>query len=299
MANYTYGTLPFGTTTFTTPVAGTDDVITATALFDFTIGGNGGNDIVRTGDGNDSITTGAGNDAIDAANGNNTINAGNGINTVTTGSGDDTISSGTGNDKIEAGNGNNTVTAGDGTNTVTTGSGNDTITTGAGADVINSGAGNDIIIAGAGDDRINSGAGNDKVNAGVGNDLVTPGGGTDSLTGGGGHDTFIFGSLADAVLGADTIADFNIARPSGAGEGDMINLAGLVHDFNGARSSSLVDLVAHGYLHFSAGGGGTVLSYDSNGNAAGGTIGVLVTLVGVGFTTEGAAVHDFADNITT
>ena len=55
--------------------------------------------------------------------------------------------------------------------------------------------------------------------------------------------------------------------------------------------------MSRGYLDFSAGGGGTVISYDSNGSAAGGAIGVLVTMVGVGFSTEAAAVSAFADNI--
>jgi hypothetical protein len=55
--------------------------------------------------------------------------------------------------------------------------------------------------------------------------------------------------------------------------------------------------VKSGHLDFSAGGGGTVISFDSNGSASGGSAGVLVTLVGVPFTTEGAAVTSFADNI--
>ena len=261
MSNYTYGSPPFTSTTFTAPLAGSDDVITAINAADFTINGNGGNDVVSTGSGNDTITTGSGNDTI------------------------------------SAGDGNNTVTAGDGTNSVTTGSGNDTITTGAGNDVINSGAGDDIITAGAGNDVINSGAGNDSVSAGTGNDVINSGGGTDSLVGGGGHDSFVFGSLADARLGADTISDFSTSDPWQAGEGDWLDLRGLVDDFTSLRGDSFAQLVASGHLDFSAGGGGTVISFDSNGSAAGGSIGVLATLVGVGFSTEAAAVLTFGDNI--
>ena len=40
-----------------------------------------------------------------------------------------------------------------------------------------------------------------------------------------------------------------------------------------------------------------MISFDSNGSAAGGSIGVLATLVGVAFSTESDAVTAFADNI--
>ena len=234
MANYKYGVPPFSTTTFTSPVAGTDDVFTAKVLADFTINGNGGNDVVRTAGGNDTITTRAGADVVNS------------------------------------------------------GGGNDIVTTGGGNDRINSGGGNDRII---------SGGGNDKVNAGTGNDRITPGGGIDALIGGGGHDTFVYGRLADARLGADTISDFSTSSPTGPGEGDVLDLHGLIDDFTGLQGASLAQLVASGHLDFSAGGGGTVISFDSNGSAAGGSIGVLATLVGVGFTTEGASALAFGDNI--
>jgi len=207
MANFTYGVLPFTSTTFTSPVAGTDDVITAIDPADFTINGNGGND------------------------------------------------------------------------SVTTGSGNDTITTGDGADIVNSGGGDDT------------------VNAGTGNDSVTSGGGLDSLTGGGGHDTFVYGSLADALLGADTISDFSTSSANELDEGDVLNLKDLVVDFTGLSGLTLENLVASGHLDFSGDSTNTVLSFDSNGSAAGGVTGVLVTLVGVGFSTEGNAVNSFADNV--
>ena len=263
MAHFTYGTPPFTTTTFTSPVAGTDDVISAINPASFTINGNGGNDSITTGSGNDTITTGSGNDTI------------------------------------TAGDGNNTVTAGDGTNVVTTGSGNDTITTGSGADVVNSGGGDDIINTGAGNDIINAGSGNDTVNAGAGDDRITGGAGIDSLIGGGGHDTFVYGSLADARTGADTISDFSTSSPKALGEGDVLDLTGLVHDFTGlpGHHLTLAQLVAPGWLHFSGDSSNTVISFDSNGPFAGGVTGVLVTLVGVGFSSEGHSLSAFADNI--
>jgi len=263
MANYTYLTPPFLSTTFTSPLAGTNDVIIANVMANFTINGNGGSDVVITGGGNDTITTAAGND------------------------------------NLNAGNGNNTVNAGGGNNIVTSGSGNDTINTGSGTDIVNSGTGADIINTGAGVDTINSGGGSDIINAGTGNDIITAGAGIDVITGAGGHDTFVYVSLADAVLGADIIADFITTVPSGAGEGDLLRITGLVHDFTGVLSYTLVSLVANGFIHFSAGGGGTVVSFDSNGIVAGGSIGTLVTLVGVAFSSEANSVISLADNIIT
>jgi Ca2+-binding RTX toxin-like protein len=224
------------------------------------------------------------------------VTAGAGRNIVTSGSGNDTITTGAGNDKIAAGDGNNTVTAGDGTNIVTTGSGNDTITTGAGADNVDSAGGNDIITTGGGRDVINAGAGDDTVNAGTGDDRITPGAGIDTLTGGGGRDSFIYDSLATALLGADTISDFVTSSPN-AGEGDVLNLVGLVNGFTDLSGETLTQLVASGHLDFSGNSTNTVISFDSNGSAAGGSTGVLVTLVGVGFTSEANSLIDFADNI--
>ncbi|MES2634470.1 MAG: calcium-binding protein [Pseudomonadota bacterium] len=298
MPSYSFGTPPFTTTTFTSPFAGTDDGITAQGNKDFTINGNGGNDKVVSGGGNDTITTTSGNDLIRAGDGNNTVNAGDGTNIVKSGTGNDTITTGSGVDEIEAGDGNNTVDAGDGTNTVTTGAGNDTITTGAGQDLIKAGSGDDIITAGAGADRITAGDGDDSVNAGEGDDWINAGGGTDSLIGGGGHDTFAYRSLADAVSGADTISDFNTSNPGLEGEGDILHLSRLVNDFANAPSgTTLAKLVASGHLSFSGDSETTVISFDSNGNSAGGSIGTLVTLVGVAFTTEGDAVMAFNDNV--
>lgn len=185
----------------------------------------------------------------------------------------DVISATTSDDFTINGNGGNDV--------VTTGSGNDTITTGAGADVINAGGGDDVI------------------NAGAGNDTITPGGGADSLIGGGGHDTFVYGSLADALLGADTISDFSTSSPKEQGEGDVLNLKGLVGGFTGLHGSTLEKLVASGHLDFSGDSSNTVITFDSNGSAAGGATAVLVTLVGVAFATEAASVLAFHDNIVT
>lgn len=280
MANYTYPVPPFSTTTFTSPLAGTNDVITTNSSDNFTINGNGGNDEVTTAGGDDTITTTTGNDVIIARNGNNSVSAGGGTNSVTTGSGNDTITTGSGADNINSG------------------SGNDTITTGGGRDIVRSDGGADIIDSGAGSDRILAGAGDDTVNAGAGKDSILAGAGIDSLTGGGGHDTFVYVSLADAMLGADSISDFRTSPPRGAGNGDMLDLRNLVNDFSNLPSNiTLDDLVASGHLSFSGTSGETVISFDSNGSAALGSAGILVSMTGVAFTSEMNSILAFNNNI--
>jgi Ca2+-binding RTX toxin-like protein len=299
MANYTYGTLPFGTTTFTAPLAGTHDKISALDAEDFTINGNGGNDIVKTGSGNDTITTGAGNDIIRAHAGNNTVSAGDGTNQVTTGSGNDVVTTGAGADSVASGDGDDTVTTGGGRDVIEAGGGNNTITAGAGKDLVRSGSGADVIDAGSGKDRIASGAGDDSVNAGAGDDRINSQAGIDTLAGGGGHDMFVYGDLASAMLGADTISDFSRANPANLSEGDSLNLKGLVADFTGTSGLSFDELVASGHLSISGTPTSTVISFDSNGSAALGSQGTLVTLDGVAFVSEESSLLVLADNVFT
>jgi Ca2+-binding RTX toxin-like protein len=300
MANYTYGTLPFGTTTFTVPLTGTDDNISAlNPATDFTIDGNGGNDLIKTGSGNDTVTTGAGNDIIKTAGGNNTVSAGDGTNKVITGSGDDVVTTGAGADSVVSGGGDDTLTTGSGRDVIRAGDGNNTITAGAGNDLVRSGNGSDLIDAGSGKDNIVSGGGNDSINAGAGNDRINSQGGIDTLAGGGGHDTFVYAGLHGAMLGADTISDFSKANPANVSEGDVLNLKGLVADFTGTSGLSFEELVASGHLSITGTSEATVISFDSNGSAALGSQGTLVTLEGVAFVSEDASLLVLADNVFT
>jgi Ca2+-binding RTX toxin-like protein len=299
MANYTYGNLPFGTTTFTAPLAGTHDTILALDAADFTIGGNGGNDVVKTGSGNDTVTTGAGNDTIKASSGNNTVSAGDGTNQVTTRNGDDVVTTGTGVDSVDSGGGDDTVTTGGGRDEIQAGNGNNTLSAGAGNDLVRSGSGSDLIDAGSGKDNIASGGGNDSIDGGTGDDRINSGGGIDTLAGGRGHDMFVYAGLDGAMLGADTISDFSKADPAELGEGDVLNLKGLVADFTGTSGSSFDELVASGHLSISGTSEATVISFDSNGSAALGSQGTLVTLEGVAFVSEEASLLVLADNVFT
>jgi len=102
------------------------------------------------------------------------------------------------------------------------------------------------------------------------------------------------------MAGADTISDFNAADPTLlAGDGDRLNLKELVASFTGTTGLSFDELVASGHLTISGTPSETVISFDSNGSAALGSQGVLVTLNGVGFVSEADSLLVLADNVFT
>ncbi|MGX9393321.1 T1SS-143 repeat domain-containing protein [Nitrobacteraceae bacterium UC4446_H13] len=91
-------------------------------------------------------------------------------------------------------------------------------------DIIVGSKGNDTIYGLNGNDQLSGGLGNDTLNGGAGNDWLSGGLGRDTLTGGTGADTFAFGEHGPSNV--DTILDYN------AGEGDKIDLTGLLHSLN-------------------------------------------------------------------
>jgi Ca2+-binding RTX toxin-like protein len=71
---------------------------------------------------------------------------------------------------------------------------------------------NDVINGQGGNDTINGSGGDDLLRGGSGNDLLIGGQGNDTLVGGIGADSFLYdtdGAFNSAVVGIDTIADFN------------------------------------------------------------------------------------------
>ncbi len=71
---------------------------------------------------------------------------------------------------------------------------------------------NDVINGQGGNDTINGSGGDDLLRGGTGNDLLIGGPGNDTLVGGVGADSFLYdtnGAFNSAVVGIDTIADFN------------------------------------------------------------------------------------------
>ncbi len=167
------------------------------------------------------------------------------------------------------------------------------------ADDIDGGDGNDLIFGQGGDDEIKGGAGDDTIYGGAGDDLIHGGAGSDILDGDGGSNTFVYDSLADAASGTDTINGFDTGTPTPGVGGDRIDISDLLSGFTGADGMTLTQLEANGFITFSGANGNadTVISFDSNGSAAGGTAGDLLVLTGVSFTSAAASVTTLQDNI--
>ena len=131
------------------------------------------------------------------------------------------------------------------------------------------------------------GIGNDLLSGGNGNDKLIGGAGIDTLTGGLNNDIFVFNAPLSA-LNRDTITDFNhVADTFQLENAVMTTLGAGVHALSatmfraGAAAADANDHViynqANGYL-----------SYDSNGNGAGG-----VTLLAVLTNKPVLAANDF------
>ena len=265
-----------------------------------TVNAGQGANIITGGNGADTITVLDGGNIIRAGNGANTVTSGGGADVVFTGTGGDTIVTGGGADRITLRGGADSVDAGAGqdrliidysamtTNvsggitggngltgyvghiadlqvslidfqssesfTITTGSGNDALTTGNGADILRGNDGADLFKSGGGQDQLFGGAGNDTLRGGQGADV---------LTGGAGADLFVFGTVAEAGIGAgrDHILNFQTSadRIGLALIDANLNVAGnQAFDFIGSTGFSSVA----GQLRFANG----LVSGDVNGD---------------------------------
>ena len=116
---------------------------------------------------------------------------------------------------------------------------------------------------------LTGGIGNDSLSGGIGNDTLIGGTGIDRLTGGTGNDFFVFNAPLSAA-NRDYISDFNhLYDTFGLENAVMAKLGAGVHALNpaffraGAAAADANDCIVYnratGYL-----------SYDSNGNGAGG-----------------------------
>lgn len=142
--------------------------------------------------------------------------------------------------------------------------------------VVGNGAANNLY-GGDGNDDLRGGAGVDHLSGGNGADTLNGGTGLDLLTGGDGNDRFVFNS-ANVAANRDHIADFSH-------DADAIFLesaiyaqlgGGAMHGVNGAffhLGAAPAD--ANDYLNYNQATG--VLTYDTNGNGAGGST-VIATL---------------------
>jgi len=252
-----------------------------------TIIGSSGDNIIDGGAGVDTVQFNAVSAAV-------TVSLATG---VATGQGTDTlrnIENVTGsnlNDTITGNNGNNVIDGGGGADVLAGLGGNDTYFVDNAADVVKeaAGAGNDQVFTtvsyklGAGQSietlSVASSAGGATINltgnelsqAIIGNDrpnFINGGGGNDTLTGKGGADTFMFNTALSATGNVDRITDF-------APSSDKIDLAKSIFSalnvgtlpstafFVGPAAHDADDRIVYNPVSGS-------LTYDSNGNAAGG-----------------------------
>ena len=147
--------------------------------------------------------------------------------------------------------------------------GDDTLVGTAGADVIDGGNGKDTI-SGLG--------GADNLIGGNGIDTLAGGEGADTLTGNNGNDDFYYGATSE---GGDTVTDFASGTDGfvflqsafgggslSAGTLDASNFSIITEAYDGTNGTSAAATGnTAGFVYDSTNG---VLSYDSNGNAAGG-----------------------------
>jgi Ca2+-binding RTX toxin-like protein len=146
----------------------------------------------------------------------------------------------------------------------------------AGADAIVGSAFADTILGGTENDTITGNAGNDILNGGANNDTLFGGIGIDNLTGGANNDIFVFNTALNAATNRDIVTDFTHGV-------DKFHLENAVFTKLGAGVHTLSPLFFHAgaaaadandYIVYNQATG--VLSYDANGNAAGGAIAFAV-----------------------
>lgn len=137
-----------------------------------------------------------------------------------------------------------------------------------GNDTVTGSTRGETILGGAGQDGINGLGGADKINGGLG---------TDILTGGEGGDAFVFNAAMSTANNRDTITDFygpeDVFHLDNAIFTKLGNPGALNADFFKANANGTArDANDHIIYNTSTG----VLSYDSNGNAAGGVTEICV-----------------------
>ena len=223
------------------------------------------------------MTGNSGNNRLDGGNGNDTLNGGAGTDTLIGGAGNDTFVLGGDNDSVSDSAGTDTITstiarslAGYATieNLTLLGSANINCAGNGLNNVLTGNSGNNILEAGSGNDTVNGGSGADRLLGGLGND---------TLTGGAGTDIFLFNTALNASTNVDRITDFSVADDSIWLENSVMTALGANGTLaSGAfvrNTSGLAQDASDRIIYESDTGN---LYYDSNGNAAGGSVLIAV-----------------------
>ena len=141
----------------------------------------------------------------------------------------------------------------------------------AGNDTVNGTASADYLVGAGGNDKVNGLAGNDTLLGGTGIDTLTGGTGKDTLTGGASGDFFVFNSVLNAITNVDRITDFSAPADTIRLENGIFTAFAAVGAIaadafhQGAAAHDATDRIIYNPLN-------GALNYDSNGDAAGGTI---------------------------
>lgn len=258
---------------------------------DATINGTNGNDKIAGHDTGQTIV----NDIIDGLLGNDVIWGLAGQDRLTGGVGNDLLDGGAGSDRLTGGAGNDTYVLGSeatGVDIVADSSGTgDTITTAITRSLVAyaaverltlvagniDGTGNafaNVITGSSGNNRLDGGGGNDNLIGGAGNDTLDGGAGNDVLSGGAGNDIFLFNDalvatnkdrITDYSAPADTIQLENLVFTRLVGAANTTLSA--AQFFAGTAAHDLDDRI----IYNRATG---ALSYDADGNKAGGVAAV-------------------------
>ncbi|MBD0682871.1 putative Ig domain-containing protein, partial [Pseudomonas sp. PSB11] len=187
--------------------------------------------------------------------------------------GDDLLDGGAGRDTVYGGQGNDTLLAGnDSDGSFLSGEeGNDTLVGSSGDDSMDGGAGSDVLQGGNGNDTLQdydfSGlVATNSLDAGAGNDTInvyqSNSGSVTTVSGGAGRDTYVLRASAQGQL---LVSDF---APGSAG--DILSINDLLTSSSGYSAGNPFD-PALGYLRLVQQGADTLLQWDQNGTAAGGT----------------------------
>lgn len=233
--------------------------------------------------GNDYIAGRAGEDTLFGEGGNDTLDGGAGNDIVYGEAGNDTLHGSTGGlDRLDGGAGSDTYVLGGQNAIIVDSSGVDLITCsisrsiGSLSFIENLALTGTAAINGVGNGNNNALAGNsaaNSLNGSAGNDSLNGGLGNDTLIGGTGTDTFLFNTALNASTNVDMIGDFAVVD-------DTIRLDNAIFTAltaTGTLSASLFTANAAGIAQdaddriiYDSDSGR--LYYDSNGNAAGGSV---------------------------
>ena len=214
---------------FTAPIRVSDHDPSLASLYipaSRTMGGDGGDDLLRGRGAADTISGGGGEDDLYGGDGNDSLDGGAGDDDLYGSSGDDTLAGDADDDGLYGGDGDDTLVGGDG---------GDYASGGAGADDLAGGAGGDRLSGFTGDDTLKGGAESDFLAGGGNRDDLQGGSGRDTLLGGTGEDTLDGGGDDDVMIGGDGPDTFVFAPGSGR---DLIRI------FEG---NDRIDLSAFGF----------------------------------------------------